>query len=278
MDSNGTCSICYEKLNENKTGVQCAKCGKKYHSTCHKQDGSSGSDSMNSIFVCQPCSERRKILCLLENQREEINNLPTLVAKEVNLRIAEVKEEIKNEVESVKSSVSDVRHKSSFLYTNYYESNILISGIPITFSKSRDLLQVVIEIGSHYNVHISTSDIYFCRWIKIGKMQKSVLVQFINLFIKEDLMKKYMASKNLKTSHIPTIGQISEDNRIFINYQLAPDVNALMLYCRKLLKMKRIKKFFVDFKEATAKVTCLDDSITIFKSWGDLKQHLPINN
>lgn len=271
MEYEGTCGVCYNKLDKSHIGTSCCKCNQAYHLKCAKINNAD--QLASSPYVCQPCGERRSILRLLEKQQSEITKLSQSINTQIKTALEQFEE---NSIKPLQEKVSTFNNDINMVKREQFECKIVITGIPVSVNDGKDLRQVVMDIGTYYGLTVSPYDVMNCYWVKSNRKANKVVVKFSNLFVMKDLLKCYFGEKNLVVANIDTLGLEDITSRVYIEQLLPPAIERITLYCRKLKKSEIISKFYVDFKTGATKVTLNDETTLNFEDLKKLSEKFPI--
>lgn len=254
METEGTCGVCYNRLETSRPGICCCKCGKIIHLKCAKL----APDQVSNNFTCQPCSERRTILKMLERQQSELTKISQSISTQIAFSVTKLTNE---EIRPLQDQVSAVHKENIGISRELYESKIAIYGIPDSVTDKNLMKLFIQDICKHYSVEISSQDIYNCYWMNTTNKtrMKKIVVKFNNIFIKDQLLKKYFADKKLEICNIPSLNS-NINSRVYLEQLLPPSIERVTLYCRKLKKNGVISKYHVDFRTGISKVTLEDGS------------------
>lgn len=259
MNSTGVCTVCMERCSKENMGCQCVRCMRVYHIQCGQVSVTISKEQAKK-WICQNCSIQKNLKKLLESQEETIKRIPEMVAKEVRANI----NLLENKMNDIELTVNEVKNENCFLRSMDCRRDLIITGLPGSIRNPKELRDIVIKIGSIYNIAMSPGDIFQCLPLRRGS---KVLVKFGNLFIKEDLMKLYLSSKDLKLNQILST---DVESRVYLNNNYPSIIQKTLLYCRRLKKLKMIEDFKINFTSGKTSVTGNDKLIEDFMNFGDL--------
>lgn len=266
----GSCSICFEKINATEKGISCKDCFRRFHVLCSRSDLRQLRSS-NSEFCCQQCASSKKVLRQLEKLKEVPTKLDDLL-KDYNQFKIDVQSDMKSLETSHAAMKENIRecNKRSFLLTKTnYRHDLIISGIP-TSIHADNLVDMVSRIASVNNQLVTIRDLSHLTRLKNG----SILVKFVSILVKEEIMKSYLRAKNLILSQIT---DINISSRVYLNNNYPPASQKIMAYCRKLKKSGLIKKSFMNHNDGTVTLTNMDNSSAVLSSFEDLVDAYPIS-
>ncbi|CAG9107106.1 unnamed protein product [Plutella xylostella] len=128
-------------------------------------------------------------------------------------------EEVKKMVEVSQVAVDSLKQESAERDQWSRMNNVEIKGVPL--KSTENLFKIVESLGEHTNFSISKSHINFVSRIPSfhGK-DKSIILGFVNRYIKEDFIAAARGKKNILASDI---GFADSDHRIFVNDHLSSE-------------------------------------------------------
>lgn len=260
----GSCSICLEKISTSEKGISCKECFRRFHNVCAKRDVRS-TRSQNIDFFCQHCSSSKKVLCQLEKLKDIPSKLDGLLKD-----FDQFKLDVNNDLDDLKSkqAATEENHKEcskkvSNLSIWEYRHELLVSGIPSSV-RSGAFVEMITKIALINDVVIGLRDIAYCFRMRNG----NIVVKFVSILVKDEIMRSYMRSKNLVLSQIIDTNVTS---RVYLNNKFPPESQRLMMYCRKLKKIGLIKKFSINHIDGSIKLGKLDDSTIDCKNFDELR-------
>lgn len=277
MNTSGVCTICLERCSKESIGCQCIKFKRIYHLNC-SQITSHYSKELAKKWICESCEFQAKLKKLLETQEEAIKSqgesikkIPETIAKEVTSQISKMKlglekdyEQIKTKVISLEGDLHRVDEDSRFIQTIECKRDIIISGIPSSISEPKALRDIVLKIGTVYNIVVRPEDIFQCVRLK---RHNQVMVKFGNVFIKDDIMAAYFKTTNLKLHHIMAT---NIESRVFMNNNYPKPIQRVMFYCQRLKKLNLISKYVVNFTSGKIMITGNDNTTASYANFEEL--------
>ncbi|KAL5275490.1 hypothetical protein ACFFRR_001388 [Megaselia abdita] len=158
-----------------------------------------------------------------------------MIATEVKTHFGELKEEVNSVIEPIKLEVQKIEKDVAWIKEDNFHiqsiecrRDLILSGIPSNIRDSKALREIIIKIGSYYQIVVRPDEIFQCVRMK---KDNQVLIKFGNLFTKEDIMKAYLRSKDLKLSHIL---DTNVESRVYLNNHFPHHIIRIILYCRRL--------------------------------------------
>lgn len=273
MEKVGVCNLCFAKLSDEKRGVQCSKCFRCFHCGCTKVESKI---TRNFKWCCVQCNESNAILELLNTQKNDISKLMEFANKvdklseDLSVLRDGIPSMISKEVNEVLSS-DRIMNQMNNNSKNETKKDILISGLPTSIKDSLELSNLIIKACSILGVDITLNDIFNCHWL--GD-KKNVIIKFNSLLIRDMVMKKYFQSKNLLLSQL--LQGYNCESRVYFNNNYPTNTRRLLLYSRKLKKLKLIQDFKMDFKKSVINVHLKDNSSASFSDFNSLRSSFPI--
>jgi hypothetical protein len=125
-------------------------------------------------------------------------------------------------------------------------NNIEIKGVPV--KKNENLFDIVGRLGNVINYKVSKAQInYVSRIPTHNNKDKSIVVSFLNRYVKED----FVASARIIKSISPVDVGFTEERhqRIFVNDHLSPDYKKLLTKCKQLAKERSYQYVWVKFSK-----------------------------
>lgn len=141
---------------------------------------------------------------------------------------------LQSEIDMLKSELSANDQRSRL-------NNIEIKGIPL--KKDENLFNILDKISQKVNYAFPKTQInYISRIPLFNTKDKSIVVSFLNRYIKEDFV---AAARSLKTLSAHDLGFSGQMNRVFVNDHLSPDSKKLLNKTRTMAKEKEYKYVWV---------------------------------
>ncbi|KAJ0171261.1 hypothetical protein K1T71_002050 [Dendrolimus kikuchii] len=155
-------------------------------------------------------------------------------------------------VEMIADTASDTKAQMDILLRNDISrdqwsrmNNAEIKGIP--FIKSENLFSILEKIGIAINYKVDKSQInYISRIPTFNNKEKSVIVSFLNRYIKEDFVAAARAKKSLLAS---ALGFADSNQRVFVNDHLSPEYKKLLTKTKSVAKEKGFQYVWVKFSK-----------------------------
>ncbi|KAI8129519.1 hypothetical protein FF38_13125 [Lucilia cuprina] len=284
-----SCFKCKTALNRSDKKIKCGFCRKSFHINCAiaMTPGLTKEMAENMVeyseallFKCETCKSGNTpnlsdVVAKLNDMENRIEQLPNQVSTEISIHLEEMSTKINNCLtkidnleEKTSTKIKQLQIENNSLQRQLNRADITLAGIPSKLN-SEKLIQLVMNIGKHYNIDLSESEINTCCWIQ---KKKSVLIKFNNIFKRDLIMKKYYENHDLKLSHIYKTNSATADtndieagetengneieSRVFLNDNLTKTASRIKYLCRKLMREKKIKKFkLFNWNEPQAKLT-----------------------
>ncbi|XP_048488131.1 uncharacterized protein LOC125491089 [Plutella xylostella] len=143
---------------------------------------------------------------------------------------------LKDEVSTIKASFESL--KEDFAQKDQWSrlNNVEIKGIPI--KKNENLFTVAKLLSNHVGYPIENSQINYISRIPIhNSKEKSILISFLNRYVKEEFISTARAKKI--TASDMDLGPA--DQRIYVNDHLSPIYKNLLTRAKSLAKEKNYK-------------------------------------
>lgn len=175
-------------------------------------------------------------------------------------------ESIQDAMESTQEAISQVQHDFSAKEQWARLNNIEIKGVPI--KKGENLFNIVDSICKVVNYAIPKTQINYVTRIPVhDSKEKSIIVCFINRYIKEDFVAAARARKTITVEDLGFTGT----GRVFINDHLTPAHKRLLTKTKSVLKAKDYRYIWV--KHGKIHVRKNDTShVTIINTENDLNR------
>ncbi|CAG9138648.1 unnamed protein product [Plutella xylostella] len=114
-------------------------------------------------------------------------------------------------------------------------NNVEIKGVPM--KKTENLFKLVEAISTHVNYDFPKSQInYVSRLPTYNSKEKSILISFVNRYVKEDFV---AAARGMKSIQASDIGFNDSNNRIFVNDHLSSEQKKLLNETKTAAKIKQ---------------------------------------
>ncbi|XP_037961356.2 uncharacterized protein LOC119690422 [Plutella xylostella] len=177
--------------------------------------------------------------------------------------IEEIKEVLKVTQSSVDTLQQEAIDKDQWSRLN----NVEIKGVPV--KNGENLFNIVASLGEHINLPIQNSQINFVTRVPIfNSNEKSILLGFVNRYVKEDFVAAARRSKALIASDL---GFSNCDQRIYVNDHLSPGNKKLLTKAKQSAKEKNYAYIWV--KHAKIHIRKNDSSpVLIIKCLSDLNK------
>lgn len=138
------------------------------------------------------------------------------------------------EVQAAITSVDSV--KAQFYNQDQWTrmNNVEIRGIPM--KKDENLFKVIEKLGDYIGYQVSKTLInYISRIPTFNSKDKSILLSFVNRYVKEDFVAAARGKKKIATSNL---GYSGDDRRIYVNDHLTPQNKNLLNQVKLIAKEK----------------------------------------
>lgn len=109
----------------------------------------------------------------------------------------ELKQCMNAEIRAVKAD-----QRTSYIYKWNFRHDLIVSGFPASV-RNENILQVAI-------LSLSIKDIVYCSRLKSG----GILVKFVSIMVKDDIMRSYLRNRNLILSQI---SDLDISSRVYLN-------------------------------------------------------------
>ncbi|KAL0902479.1 hypothetical protein ABMA27_000337 [Loxostege sticticalis] len=165
-----------------------------------------------------------------------------------SVRLASVESKLPDvtRIQETVTSTQDVltRFKNDFLAKEQWArlNNVEIKGIPL--KKGENLFSIVELISRVVNYAVPKSQINYISRIPVhDSKEKSIIVCFINRYIKEEFV---AAARALKSISLQDLG-FTGPGRVFINDHLTPEHKKLLTKTKSVLKAKDYRYIWVKY-------------------------------
>lgn len=267
-----------ERCSKENVGCQCVRCKRVYHISCNQDQTTLTNDSAKK-WICQPCEFQKNLKVWLDAQDSTIKKIPEMIASEVESHFGKLNDELKASIEpinmnmkNIEKDVCQVKEDNFHLQSLECRRDIIIDGIPSNIKEPKALRELIIKIGSVYNVAVKSEEIYQC--IRLKKNNR-VLIKFGNLITKEDVMKAYFRTKNLRLNQIV---DTNVESRVFLNNNFPNQIQRSILYCRRLKKLNLISNYTVNFTTGKCTVISNENSTLNYAGFEELAKNHKFNS
>lgn len=254
---------CYECEKDcSRSNIVCGLCGHMFHISCAPK----GIPNMTAALIetikksqgallyrCGQCfnlpsqntSGQDNVGAKLEALETKIEKVSKLLMDNVLPQLNSIKSDIENCLSRIEtfekgtnSKIDKLVVENNHIRKQLNRCDILVSGLPKTLTND-GLYEVVDKIGNVLDVKLEPYDIHLCTWIRNKKV---LLVKFNSVRKRDKIFSNYIKTKNLQLNHV-----INTDieARVYINEHLTPIAANMQYFCRKLLKEKKITKYFI---------------------------------
>lgn len=244
----------YRKLSASrKAAWKCLKCKKPTPTTSKATDLDSIMVKLNQMEVHLAClpglvKDVKDIKLELAEVKNSCESNSANLTK-CTLRLDEVEKKIPDlEANNVKiNSLSQQLAQLKSEITNrdqwYRLNNLEVKGVPL--KNNENLFTIMKHIGEIVGFPIQSNSINYISRIPVhNSKEKSIIVSFVNRYIKEN----FIASARLrKTISAEELGFKDCHNKIFVNDHLTPDYKMLLTKTKTELKSKNYKYVWVKF-------------------------------
>ncbi|CAG9138805.1 unnamed protein product [Plutella xylostella] len=175
----------------------------------------------------------------------------------------EIKEVLKVTQSSVDNLQQDTIDKEQWSRLN----NVEIKGVPVR--NGENLFNIMASLGEHINLPVQNSQINFVTRVPVfNSKEKSILLGFVNRYVKEDFVAAARRCKGLIASDL---GFSNCDQRIYVNDHLSPGNKKLLTKAKLTAKEKNYN--YVWIKHAKIHIRKNDTSpVLIIKCINDLNK------
>lgn len=158
----------------------------------------------------------------------------------VETRVASL-EQLQEAVGSLQSDVDLIKSELSASDQRSRLNNVEIKGVPL--KKDENLFAILEKISQKVNFTFPKTQVnYISRIPLFNTKDKSIVVSFLNRYIKEDFV---AAARSFKTLSAHDIGFTGQSNRVYVNDHLNPDSKKLLNKTRTIAKEKEYKHVWV---------------------------------
>lgn len=162
--------------------------------------------------------------------------------EEYEARLTKIEQTIPD-VEQLQATVADLR--KDLLAKEQWSrlNNVEIKGIPI--KKDENLFTVTETLCNYVGYSFPKHQIdYIARVPTYNSKDKSIIIRFINRYVKEEFVAAARAKKSIPASDI---GFGDSDQRVFVNDHLTPDGKILLTKVKSVAKNKNYRYVWVKF-------------------------------
>lgn len=251
----------YRKLGtDRRAGWRCPSC--KLASASPKSTKSSDPSTPEPVTLEMVLSEIRCMkmqLCKLPELLEDVKSIKNEITElksacefnsvkleNLDIRVTNVEKQI------LQIQQSDINQSKDIALLNRDNinreqwsrmNNVEIKGVP--HKKTENLFNVVENISKFVGYSFPKTQInYIARVPTHGSNKKSIIVSFINRYVKEDFV---AAARALKQITAKDIGFMGEDNSIYINDHLVPELKKLLTKVKERCKQKNYQYVWVKY-------------------------------
>lgn len=287
------CNSCNKNITKTQSSLQCSACLHWFHLICsgvsEKAFGAL-SDASGIYFKCNGCnispeatddtavpdmgndlrslhSKMDRLLNKMEEDKNEFKAKLDSAIKDIKGELSSTVTELKNDISCCNTTIKDVESalstkcsqletENNGLHRKLNRADIVINGLP---AGSDNLLDYVTSIAKFYSIAISKGDIFNVFYINQGR---SLIVKFNSVLIRDSIMKEYFKKKDLTLKDVT--GRESS-SRVYLNDHMTPATGKLNALCKRLLKEKKISKFWlIHSDKPMVRLTCLDGSVVTY--------------
>lgn len=187
-------------------------------------------DSMSNDNSAYRDDLNKKIDMLRSDIREEF----TSKFANTDNKISSCVKQVKSLENCVAKEVKKLNSINNTLFHRMNRADIVVFGL---LPNINDLEKTVTDLCAFYNINISATDIHHTCYFNNNK---SVLVRFCNVRIRDRLMAAYNKNRSLKLADIV---ESDINSRVYLNDHFSPSAARMNSICKRLLKEKKIKKF-----------------------------------
>lgn len=294
------CSLCKKHLdfgcaNISESTYRRMKAEKRAAWRCSSCQAGSSASSQSSARTPEPAS-LDKIMEKLNSMELKLVDLPKLISdiKGIKGNITNLQdscqgainrieefasriEDVEARVTCLEASLSDIVEVKSQIFTCLRNdmtrdqlsrlNNIEIKGVP--FKKSENLFDIIEKLGVSINYKVAKVQInYVSRIPTYSGNEKSIVVSFLNRYVKEDFV---ASARLLKSLSAADIGFKNDQGRIYVNDHLSPEYKKLLTRTKQRAKEKSYQFTWVKFSKIHVRKNDASHVITI-KSESDLNK------
>lgn len=200
--------------------------------------------------------------------------VPKMISDQINTAVTAVKKDVDSIVNPLITNVQQSLLDNYRAERNKVRSDIIISGIPQSMSTLDEMVKLVIQIGSVFEVNISSQEIYQCTWLRTKGVSRKMLVTFNSLIPRDKIMRKYF-QQNMKLE-LNQLIPCEVSNRVFLNNNNPAKANKMYLYSRKLKKSGAIKHFRMNYATCSVDITACNNEDFKFSDLKDVIAKFPV--
>lgn len=281
------CSICKKNITKTQPTIQCSSCSNWFHLPCvgvSEKSFAALVDTPNLYFKCRSdCSKSAtnddddsigndirsihdkidRILRKIDDEKKELNAKLDLAINNFRTELSSTASTLHADISSCNNAVAAIEASShskfsqleienNCLHRRLNRSDIVINGLPPGLNNLHECMS---NIASYYDVALSKGDINNIFYIN---QSRSVVVKLNSVHTRDFIMKEYFKRKTLNLANVIG-GEIS--SRVYLNDHLSPACSKLNLLAKRLLKQKKILKFWLPHSDKpVVHLTCLDGS------------------
>lgn len=261
------CKICSKNVTKTKSSVQCFLCTNWFHTSCagiSEKSFAALAETPSFLHRCTDCLQPSPsssstvaddihslkismdlMLKKMDSDKIDLNAKLDSAIKEIrsdlSSNITDLRKDIAfchNSIERVEtattSTIGRLRMENNGLHRKINRPDIVMNGLPAGLP---NLYQCLENICLFYKINISKSDVNNICYIN---KERSVLVKFNSVLLRDDVMKAYFKTKSLKLCDFM---ETEISSRVYLNDHLPPATSKLNGVCRRLYKEKKILKF-----------------------------------
>lgn len=285
------CPSCNKNITKSQHTVKCLTCSNWFHLTCagvSEKSFAALAEANNLYFKCRSdCSisagndedgnlgndirsihtKMDRILKKMDEERNEFYAKLDSAIKDIKSDLSSTITTIRNDISLCNNAVALIQTTSenkfaqlevenNCLHRRLNRSDIVVNGLPTGLN---NLHELIISIASYYEVALAKGDINNIFYINQGR---SIVVKLNSVQTRDSIMKEYFKSKTLNLANVMG-GEIS--SRVYLNDHLSPASSKLQLLAKRLLKQKKILKYWLPHSDKpVVHLTSLDGSQVIY--------------
>lgn len=200
------------------------------------------------------------ILKKMEEENSDIKAKLDGIKCELSAKVTDLQKDISHCNDAIKmvesaslTKFTQMEIESNAVHRKLNPADIVVNGLPEGLGNLDDC---VIAIGKFYDIPVSKGDVHNVFYINRGK---SVVVKFNSVPVRDSIMRKYFKNKSLC---LKDVMECNVTSRVYLNDHMTPANSKLNALCKRLLKEKKISKYWlVHSDKPMVKLTHLDGSV-----------------
>lgn len=255
------CGSCSGSIAKTQGSIACKVCSRWIHASCANisdKDLLALRSMTLSIFICASCqsnlnnNSQQSDSAVADQIRGLVVKLDGFITKNetellsIKTSLDDIKSEMSSCLMEMKSNIAECGSRvlsleadNNVIHRRLNRANVVVAGLPEGID---DLVAVIIALGDFYKVSITRQDVHHVCYLH---NKKQILVKFNSVFVRDEIMKEYFKTRNLKVGDLVRGDGNDLVNRVYLNDHFTPAASRLNAVCRKLLRLQVVKRFKV---------------------------------